>query len=264
MNKLSVVLATYNEENNIKDCLESVKNLADEIVIIDGGSLDKTREIAQKMGAIVVKTSNPIQFHINKQKGVDEAKGEWILQLDADERVSPELEQEIKNLLKQENIQENGFAIPRRNWFLGKFLQKGGAYPDPVVRLFKKSRGKFNHQQIIDNQITTSNVHAQIEVESQLGILSKDLIHYGDKDFERYLQRLNRYTQLEAENLTKLGLRPSFWRCINYVFFKPFYWFFIRYFRHLGFKDGLQGFLWALLSALHYPIIYFKVWEKRK
>ena len=261
---LSIVIATFNEEKNIKDCLKSIKDIADEIIIVDGQSTDKTPQIAKKMGATIISVPNkPDDFHANKQLGIDKAKGEWILQLDADERVTKPLAKEIESLIKSNTVLE-GYAIPRKNWFLGRFLTKGGAYPDPVVRLFKQGKGSFSNQTIIDNSITTSNVHAQIQIASEVGILTQDLIHYGDLEIERYLKRLNRYTTLEAENLQKLGFETNLVKSIDYLVAKPIYWFFKRYLRHRGYVDGFQGFLFALLSALHYPIIYLKIWEKTK
>ena len=143
MNKLSVVLATFNEEKNLPLCLQSVKDLADEIIVVDGTSKDKTVEIAKKFGAKVLVTSNPKNFHINKQKAIDLASNEWILQLDADELVSTELKEEIKGIL-EEKESKIGYWIPRKNWFLGKFLLKGGQYPDPTLRLYKITPERYS------------------------------------------------------------------------------------------------------------------------
>src|SRR5258706_11294276 len=130
---LSVVLATFNEEKNIPDCLESVKNFADEIIIVDGSSTDKTVEVAKQYGARVAVVANNPMFHINKQKAIDMATKDWILQLDADERVTPELAGEIRSVINHQSSIINsadGYWIPRKNWFLGRFLMKGGLYPD--------------------------------------------------------------------------------------------------------------------------------------
>jgi len=127
---LSVVLATHNEEENLPGCLDSVRNLADEIIIVDGSSMDRTVEIAKKYGAKIKITTNKPNFHINKQMAIDMATGDWILQLDADEKVSPELVQEIKSEIRNPKSEINGYWMPRKNWFLGRFLMKGGQYPD--------------------------------------------------------------------------------------------------------------------------------------
>ena len=258
--KLSVVLATFNEEKNIDQCLQSVKGLADEIVVMDGFSTDRTRAIALSYKAHVTKIKNqPNNFHSMKQAAIDKAKGEWILQLDADEFLSDELRSEIKNTINKENNTFVGYAIPRKNWFLGKFLTKGGAYPDPVIRLFKKNNGHFLYQDMIKNSITTANVHSQIEIDGKVGMLTQNLIHNGDPDLDKYLMRLNRYTTIEAENLELMGMKTNFSGFINYMFIKPLYWFAMRFLRHRGYVDGWQGFLFALFSASHYPVIFLKL-----
>src|SRR3989338_10093901 len=140
MTKISVVLAVFNEEENLRQCLDSIRALAWEIVIVDGGSTDKTLEIARDFGARLLKTDNPQIFHINKNKAIDAAVGDWILQLDADEVVTEELSSEIKKTTSlKSNI--NGYWIPRRNFFLGRFLTKGGQYPDYTLRLYKRGQG---------------------------------------------------------------------------------------------------------------------------
>ncbi|KKU64800.1 MAG: Glycosyl transferase family 2, partial [Candidatus Amesbacteria bacterium GW2011_GWA1_47_16] len=145
--KLSVVMATFNEESNLARCLESVKAIADEIVIVDGESTDKTVGIAKKFKAKVMITGNPINFHINKNKAIDAAKGEWILQLDADEVVSPELSGEILSVIRGKS-ELNGYWINRKNWFLDRFLTKGGQYPDPTLRLYRRGFGRLPEKDV--------------------------------------------------------------------------------------------------------------------
>src|SRR3989338_1265370 len=123
--KISAALATFNEEENIVDCIESLKNFADEILVADGSSTDRTREIAENLGAKVIKTTNKPMFHINKNIAIKNCKEEWIFLIDADERITPELAHEFKTVVAK-NPKENGFWINRRNWFLGGFLKKGG------------------------------------------------------------------------------------------------------------------------------------------
>jgi len=248
--KLSVVLATYNEEKNIKSCLDSVKNLADEIVVVDGTSQDKTRQIAKKMGARVFKVKNVPIFHKNKQKAVDKAKYDWILQLDADERVSPELKKEIKTIIKNKQSKD-GYYLPRKNWFLTRFLTKGGQYPDYVIRLFKKGKGSF----------PCETVHEQISINGQVGHLKQDLIHYSDPNFKRYMSRFNRYTNLDADKLFKDKIKPSLFLGFQYFITKPIYWFLLTFIRHKGFVDGLPGFIFSLMSSLRFPVTFIKLWE---
>ena len=126
METLSVVLAVFNEEKNLTDCLKSVRDIADEIVVVDGGSKDATVAIAESFGAVVVRTNNPQIFHINKQKAISKASKSWVLQLDADERVTSELREEIRAVLRKSSASINGYWIPRKNYFLGRYLMKGG------------------------------------------------------------------------------------------------------------------------------------------
>jgi glycosyltransferase involved in cell wall biosynthesis len=277
---LSVALATHNEEANIGPCLESVKGLADEIVVVDGSSTDKTAEIAKSFGAKVLVKENLQMFHINKQKAIDTCTGDWILQLDADERVSPQLGAEIKRCIElsdaemedyqnhlpklklfrrhQHLIEERdgsvgtktgayvAFFLPRANYFLGRYLRAGGVYPDGVIRLFKKGKA----------YLPCKDVHEQFIVDGRVGWLENDLLHYDSPTFKKYITRNQRYTRFIATQYQeqKLGKNPLVF--INYVFVKPVYWFLLTFFRHKGFKDSWQGFVFSFFSALRFPISY--------
>ncbi len=251
MAKLSVVLATFNEEKNLPDCLRSVKGLADEIVIVDGTSSDKTIEIAKSFGAKVLIRQNEKIFHINKQKAIDMASSDWVLQLDADERVTPELSQEIVDTINKES-DFDGFWIPRKNWFLGRYLLKGGAYPDYTLRLYKNGKG----------HLPMKDVHEQAEVSGKVGFLKNPLEHLADPNFSRYLLRFNRYTDLMATQLKEKNKKSTMLGFEN-LFLFPIFWFFKVYIRHLGFMDGWQGFVWAFFSALRFPVSYTKFLQKK-
>lgn len=247
MPTISVVLATYNEENNLEACLNSVKDLAEEIIVVDGTSTDKTVEIAKKFGAKVKITTNKPIFHINKQVAIDMATKDWVLQLDADERVTPELAGEIRKAIQQfGNKAINGFWIPRKNWFLGRFLMKGGVYPDFTLRLYKRGKGKLPQK----------SVHEQAEVLGKVAYLKNPLIHVADPAFGRYLIRWNRYTSLIRDELKQE--KPGFFGLFQYLFLKPISWFALSYIRHKGFMDGWQGFVFSLFSSLRFPIAYLK------
>ncbi len=250
--KLSVVLATYNEEKNLGSCLDLIKDIADEIVIVDGRSSDRTVEIAREYGAKVIVVDNPPIFHLNKQKAIDLALSDWILQLDADERVTPELAEEIKRTIEQGNNKTMGYLFPRKNWFLGRFLKKGGQYPDYTLRLFRKGKGKLPCQ----------SVHEQAVVEGEVGYLKNPLIHLADTDFSRYLRRWDRYTDLIAHELKQELAQKSaiakFCEGLKFLFVKPIWWFLLTYFRHKGFMDSWQGFLFSFFSALRFPVGYLK------
>lgn len=274
MEKLSVVLATRNEEENIGRCLESVKDITDETIIVDENSTDKTREIAQKFGAKIFLEPHHDIFHITKEQALEKATGDWILQLDADEVVTPELAKEIHEVLdgnylyKNNNLFERhqilierrdgpigkktgeivGYFIPRLNMFLGKPLIHAGVYPDGVIRLVKKGKARFPQK----------SVHEQIELDGEVSWLSGNLLHYDSPTLKRYLARLNRYTDLKAQELKNGQVSKGVVSFLMFSFYYPLTTFFKLYFRHLGFLDGVSGFLWSFFSAMHFPIAYFK------
>lgn len=251
MNKISVVLAVYNEEKNLRDCLDSVKDLAWEIVIVDGGSIDRTVQIAQEFRAKIIKTDNPPNFHINKNKAIDAALGNWILQLDADEVVSKELASEIEKVTIK-GSQVNGFWIPRKNFFLSRFLTKGGQYPDYTLRLYRKGKGR----------LPGKDVHEQAKVDGRVEYLKNPILHLRDKNFSIYLERFNRYTDLLAQQLENSNLKYNPFSFVNYMLIKPFFWFIKSYVRHRGYVDGFPGFIFALFSSLRFPVAYFKLYKK--
>lgn len=252
---LSVVLATYNEEENLAACLESVKDIADEIIIVDGTSTDKTVEIAKNFGAKVIITSNPPIFHINKQKAIDRATKDWILQLDADELVSKKLAAEIKTVLEKGKV--NGYWMSRKNYFLGKFLMKGGQYPDYTLRLYRNGKGKLPQK----------DVHEQAVVEGKVEYLTEALQHYPYKDFSHYYEKWIRYCHLLvlqiAEEVEKKSLLQKFWIGLKYLIIKPVHWFAWTYLRHKGLMDGWSGFVFSLFSALRFPVAYAFYFKKK-
>ena len=250
--KISVAIATFNEEKNIGPCLETVKDWVDEIVVVDGNSQDKTRELAKKYGARVIKTTNKPIFHLNKQMAIDACEGEWTLQLDADERVTLKLRDEILKTTKAKP-EFNGFWIPRKNYFLGRFLKKGGQYPDYTLRLYKKGKG----------HLPCKSVHEQAEVKGKVGYLKNDLLHLADPNFSRYLLRFDRYTSLMTDEMEEKQVRLGLASGFSYFLIKPVKWFLLAYFRHKGFKDGFPGFVFSLFSGLRFMIAYVKYWEKK-
>jgi len=261
---LSVAIAVRNEEGNISSCLSSVANIADEIIVVDGGSTDGTIELANKFKGKVIKTDNPPIFHINKQKALIACKGDWILQLDADEVVTEALKKEIieklritnYELRKQNNPQSvirnpqsiNGYYIPRKNFFLGKWLRKGGQYPDYVVRLIRNGHAHF----------PCKSVHEQIRVSGSVGYLHNSLMHYSYKTLSEYWDKADTYTTLTAKELLEKGVKRGVGSWTLYHIIKPTQTFLTIFIRHKGYVDGWRGFLFAYYSALHYPIAYQK------
>ncbi len=243
---LSVVAATLNEEENIGKCLESIKDIAWEIIIVDGGSTDQTVGIAKKFRAKVIQTDNPPNFHINKNKAIDAASGGWILQLDADEVVTEDLADEIKKVVNLKS-DINGYWIPRKNFFLGRFLTKGGQYPDYTLRLYRNGKGR----------LPAKDVHEQAVVEGRTGHLKNDLLHLRDRNFSEYMMRFNRYTDLLASQI-KQDIKLNILSFSDYIFIKPTFWFIKAYLRHRGYVDGFPGFVFALFSSLRFPVAYMK------
>lgn len=279
---LSVVLATFNESKNLPDCLASVKDIADEIIIVDEQSTDSTVEIAKSFGAkVFVEPHEPI-FHVTKNKAINKAKSDWILQLDADERLTPELKIEIINLLKNDyygfdswqspiktkiahllplfplpkklSAAASAYWLPRKNFFLNRYLTHTGQYPDPVIRLFQ--RGKAI--------LPAKDVHEQMIVKGLVGWMKSDLDHYATPDFARYLMREDRYSSLEAKKMKAAKIKINPLNTLNYLFFKPATTFFRLYFRFRGFLDLFPGFIFSLYSGLHHAFSYMKLWELYK
>lgn len=244
---LSAAIATYNEEENIVDCIQSLKQVADEIVIADGNSTDRTTELAEKLGAKIISTTNKPMFHINKNLAVNNCVGKWIIVIDADERISKELVKDIKAVIDSNN-KFNGYWINRKNWFLGGFLKKGGAYPDRVIRLFKK--GKGIHPEI--------SVHEQIEIDGDVGHINSNIIHLADPNFSRYLKRANRYTDRTADDFEVQKISKGVFSIVSYMLVRPLITFTLLFFRHKGYEDGFRGFVWALFSGAHYFYAYSK------
>ena len=253
--KLSVALAVYNEEDNLGKCLETIKSIAGEIVIVDGQSTDKTVEIAAKFGAKVVVEENRPNFHINKQHAIDACQGDWILQLDADERVSTMLQGEIITIVTSDPAgMADAYYLKRRNYYLGRWMNKGGMYPDPVIRLFKKGKA----------HLPQASVHELMTVDGTTKWLQNDLLHIADPNFSRYLLRSNRYTTLQAQEWLKTGTIGTAWgSIILYIILKPLVRFLEIYIRHKGFMDGFPGFVFAWYSGLHIASSYVKYWEKK-
>lgn len=272
---LSVVLATLNEQQNIVDCLKSVKGLADEIIVVDESSTDKTRELATKEGALVFKVKHEPVFHITKNKAINKATGDWILQLDADERLTSKMKQEIKNLLAGKSFgvdswispvkrsliffkkpgkltgPADAYWLPRKNLFLGRYLKHAGQYPDPVIRLFQKGKAI----------LPAKSVHEQMQVTGRIGWLQSDLDHRATPRFQRYLTRENDYSSLEAKNLYRQGVKITIFNTLNYLFLKPLKTFLSLYLRYRGFQDGFPGFVFSLYSGFHHAFSYMKLWE---
>lgn len=256
--KLSVALAVYNEASTIEACLSSVQDIADEIVVVDGGSTDDTVKKVNKYDARVIETDNPPIFHINKQKALNACHGTWILQLDADEVVTEALKKEILEVISGEKLKIkehdtnssiiNGYYIPRKNYFWGHWMRKGGQYPDYVIRLVRRGKARF----------PAKSVHEQIDIDGEVGYLKEPLLHYAYRTRSDYWKKADTYTTLTAQDWKKAELKPNFSNWFLYTVTKPIYTFMNIFIRHKGFVDGWYGAVFAYWSALHFPIAWKK------
>ena len=248
MATLSVITLTLNEERNIVECLKSI-SWADELIVVDSGSTDRTVEIARSFKANV---------HVIAWQGygaarnfaVSRSTGEWILWLDADERVTDELAREIKEIMRANDPSIAGYEIARRAFFLGKWIRHCGWYPSRVTRLFRRTAGRF----------TETRVHEELNVTGVIGRTRHDLIHYTDPDLDHYFVKFNLYTTLAAHDLNAAG---SSFRLYDLLVRPPFT-FFKMYVLRLGFLDGMRGLILSMVSSAYVFTKYAKLWEARQ
>lgn len=247
MNKISVCLATFNEERNIKECLESVK-WADEIVVVDGTSSDKTVALAKKYTPKVIVRENPLMFHLNKQKAFEAATKDWILYLDADERVDEKLKKEILAAIEKKSF--NGFWIPRKNIIFGKWIKHSLWHPDHQLRLFR--RGKAH--------LPCKSVHEQPELTGKAGYFKNPLIHEHYRTISQYVEKLNNlYTENDMRVFLRKKKKVHWYDAIRF----PTEDFFSTFFAREGYKDGLHGLVLSILQAFSTFVTFAKLWEKQ-
>jgi glycosyltransferase involved in cell wall biosynthesis len=260
--KLSVVVSAYNEAHRIEKCLKSV-SFADEIVVIDNSSTDNTAKIAKQFGAKVYTRPNNPMLNVNKNFGFDKAIGDWILCLDADETITPELEKEIKGIISidsrlrgndegknEDDRSVNGYWIPRKNIIFGKWIQNSIWWPDYQLRLFKKGSGKFPEK----------HVHEMLEIEGQKEKLHEPMVHDNYSSISQYLYKLDKiYTENEAANILQSGRKLTWIDAISF----PVDDFLKTFFARKGYKDGLHGLVLSILQAFYAEIVFAKVWEKQ-
>jgi glycosyltransferase involved in cell wall biosynthesis len=242
---LSVVIITFNEEANLARTLASVA-WADEIVVVDSGSTDRTREIAESFHS---------KFFIEPWKGFAAQKnsalakviGDWILSLDADEEVEPALADEIREVLRS-NSSVSGFWIPRKNFFLGRWIKHGGYYPDRKLRLFRRGAAAFEERL----------VHEDVRLDGASALLTNNLLHHAYPTLEDYLEHMNRYSSLGAE--MAVAKRTREFSLVDIVV-RPKLTFLYNYCLRLGFLDGREGLLLHLYHAGYVSWKYAKAWE---
>ena len=244
--KLSVVIITFNEEQNIGRCIDSVKNIADEIIVLDSLSTDKTVEIAESKGARVI--PQPFLGYIQqKNKALSYATGDYVLCLDADEAVNSVLETSIKNVKALPNPGP-AYNMNRSTHYCGKFIKHGTWYPDRKLRLFQRPLGYWGG----------TNPHDKILLKSEHPIkrLKGDLLHYSYDTIEEHAQQNNRFSSISAESLFQEGKRTNIFKIVIH----PFWAFILAYIIRVGFLDGFYGFVVAVhvaqLSFLKHVKLY--------
>jgi len=245
---VSVVVITKNEENNIAECLLSVHGWADEIIVVDDESTDRTVELSEKYADKV--------FHrrmdnegTHRNWAYAQAKNEWVLSLDSDERITPELRDEISQVLKENKIY-HAFTIPRRNYLGDYWVKFGGQYPAAQLRLFLKDHFKYEEVE----------VHPRVFLDGETGHLTKDMIHYSYRDFSHFLAKLNGQTTLEAKKWVQTGRQMSFGRAV----WRTMDRFPRSYIRKKAYKDGFIGFMVSFFASLYQIISYAKYWEMKQ
>ncbi|KKU10859.1 MAG: Glycosyl transferase family 2 [Candidatus Woesebacteria bacterium GW2011_GWB1_45_5] len=251
MNKVSVVINTLNEEKNLPRAVASVKDLADEIVVVDMESTDKTAEVAKKLDAKVFSHKKTGYVEPARNFGIGKAANSWILILDADEEIPGKLVERVKQIVK--NPKADYYRIPRKNIIFGRFMKHSRWWPDYNIRLFKK--GSVSWNEVIHAVPMTAGVGEDIEDREDFAI-----IHHNYDSIEQYLERMNRYTSQHAILMAKEGYRFN-WKDLVA---KPSNEFLSRYFFGEGYKDGIHGLILSLLQAFSELTLYLKLWQKEK
>lgn len=231
--RISVVIITRDEEAAIGSCLDSVA-WADEIIVLDSGSTDRTVDIARSKGAIVTADSDWPGFGEQKNRALQLATGDWILSIDADERVTPELAEEIRSVVASAGSKP-GYAMPRLSSYCGRYMRHSGWWPDYVTRLVQRGRGRFS----------PSLVHERMEVDGPVGRLQHTLMHDSFQTLEQVLDKVNRYSSLSAQQMAAAGRRGGIVTALGHGLAA-----FIRtYVFKAGFLDGREGLMLAVSNA---------------
>jgi len=248
--RISACIICFNEEENIRACLESVA-WADEIVVVDSFSKDRTVEIAQAFGPQVRVIQREWPGHVEQKNfALDQASGDWALSVDADERVSPELKQEILESLESGAEGVAGFSVPRKTWYLGRWILHGGWYPDRKARLARRGAARWKGV----------NPHDHLYVNGRVVDLKGDLIHYTYRDISDHLRTIDSFTTISSRELHARGRGHA----LAHMLLNPVARFVRMYALRLGFLDGAAGFVLAVLSSYYVFLKYAKLWELRR
>jgi len=252
---LSVVILAKNEEDRILDCIESVREWADEIIVIDDESTDKTKQLSENLAAKVLTRKMDIEGR-HRNWAYKQARNEWVFSLDADERFTPQLKEEITNLLTSVP-ERNVYTVPRRNFIGDYWVRWGGQYPAAQIKLFKKD--KFSWEEV--------EVHPRAFLDGECGHLEKDLLHYTYRDWQDFIKKLNKQTTLEAVKWHKLSLdnpkKARYKMNVIHALYRTLDRFIRTFFAKKGYRDGFIGFMFAYFSSV-YQIISYAKYRKMK
>ena len=241
---LSVAIITLNEEDRLPECLESVK-YADDLVVVDSGSTDKTPAIARGFGARVF-TEPWRGFGPQKQYAIDQCLHDWVLLLDADERIPPETEAEIRVILEG-SPKYNAYSLPRKNFFSGRWIRHGGWWPDRTIRLFRKNAG----------HMPSKMVHEALEVDGSVGEIKNPIVHYTNRNLHQVIEKINHYSTAGAEELFRKGQKANLAKAM----LRSGWAFFYNYIFRLGFLDRSEGLVIAVCDAVNKFYKYAKLRE---
>ncbi len=250
-------IITFNEEDNIEAALESI-GFADEIIVVDSHSTDRTRELAcgfrgcsrdgREVKPRVIERDWP--GHVEQKNfAIDQAQHDWVLCLDADERVSPQLRREIETVLAVDSPVFDGYTMPRKTYYLGRWISRGGWYPDRKLRLFRRSRGRWGGV----------NPHDHVKIEGRTQNLQGDLYHYSYRNMAEHIRTINFFTDIASREKQKSRVRHPLVRMLVQPPFK----FFKMYILKQGFREGVAGLIIAILGMFYVFLKYAKLWELR-
>lgn len=246
--KISACIITYNEEDRIEETLKSLENVADEIVVVDAFSTDKTPEIVKSFGVKFFQREWD-GYSSQKNFAISQAKYPWILSIDADERLSQKLRDEIMEI-KEKEPEFDGFSFRRKSFYMGKWIKHSGWYPDKKVRLFRKELARWEGD----------FVHETLVFKGKVKELKGELLHYSYRNLSDHVKRIERYSTLSAEKMFLEGRRSSFLK----IFSLPLFTFFRDFIFRAGFLDGIQGLIISFFSSYYVFLKFAKLYELQR
>ena len=251
---VSICIIAHNEEANLEDCLRSVVEQADQVVVLNAESSDATAEILatwakEHENVMTLQAPNTLYYNVNKMKTFEAATSDWLFYLDADERFTPALWKELHATIA--STDHAGFSVGRKNFYLGHWMRHGGMYPERQPRLFRRGKGRF----------ALTHVHETLQIDGTLGEISEPFLHYSYTSVRQYLAKLDIYSSVQAEIWHKEGLRWSAGNTFKYAIVRPLGRFVQIYIAKLGFLDGLVGFFASWMAGLTEFVTYLKLYD---